>query len=101
MRKASDKQFVPTEDQSKQLQKVKKWSSIVNECHNLINMSQENIDLLHTKLRNLKMLSQDIKQCRLALNELNSLGELKTTIKQLIESDAADLVDKISDLLQA
>lgn len=37
--KAADIRLILTEDQSKQLQKVKKWSNIVKECHSLSTMS--------------------------------------------------------------
>ena len=63
-------------------------------------MSTENLDLLHTKLRNLKMFSQDIKQCKLALNDLNSLTDLKKGVQKLIESEAEDVAEKVSKLVQ-
>jgi hypothetical protein len=63
-------------------------------------MDEVKLDLLHTKLRNLKTLSQDIQQCKLALNDLNALTELKGSIKKLIESETDDLVLKVSKLLE-
>ena len=62
-------------------------------------MSTENLDLLHTKLRNLKMFSQDIKQCKLALNDLNSLTDLKKGVQKLIESEAEEIAYKVSKLV--
>ena len=46
------------------------------------------------------MFSQDIKQCKLALNDLNSLTDLKKGVQKLIESEAEDVADQVSKLVQ-